>query len=354
MQLSPEERKKIYEEEKARIEEEERQGVSAGGSTTGLQPNVAGLLCYLGVWITGIIFIIIEQEDKYVRFHALQSIITFGTITVAGSVLRWIPFFGEFFGVVIGILAFFLWIFLMVKAYRGELYRLPLAGQIAESILPDTMRGGKAETGREREAAEPQRPAKAEEPPEPPKAPAAQLAEKAEDLGRRAEDLGRRVETYFTGTRAGRVAGYSASIFWNVVLLIFLSAFYKYVAWYHVEANGSVTRLPLLTGDYLNWLPILITALVITIIANVLLIIYDSYWMREVVQIILAVIGVIVVANLVAVFPFDFSVIPNNTAADILPAIVTITLIFIAVGLGVGALVKFIKLIVNASREIVS
>ena len=75
MELSPEERRQIYEEERARIEAEQRQ-MSIGGSTTGLEPNVAGLLCYLGGWITGIIFLVIEQKSRFVRFHALQSIVT--------------------------------------------------------------------------------------------------------------------------------------------------------------------------------------------------------------------------------------------------------------------------------------
>ena len=52
MQLSPEERHKIYEEEKARIEAQQKQRMTTGGSTTGLEPNIAGLLCYLGGWIT--------------------------------------------------------------------------------------------------------------------------------------------------------------------------------------------------------------------------------------------------------------------------------------------------------------
>ena len=48
MSLSPEERRKIYEEEKARVEAEQKQHITAGGSSTGLEPNIAGLLCYLG------------------------------------------------------------------------------------------------------------------------------------------------------------------------------------------------------------------------------------------------------------------------------------------------------------------
>jgi hypothetical protein len=47
-------------------------------ASTGLEPNVAGLLCYLVGWITGLVFILIEKENQFVRFHAMQSIIIFG------------------------------------------------------------------------------------------------------------------------------------------------------------------------------------------------------------------------------------------------------------------------------------
>jgi len=343
MQLSPEERRKIYEEEEARIEAEQKQRMTMGGSTTGLEPNIAGLLCYLGGWITGIIFLVIEQKNKFVRFHALQSIVTFGVLTVASAMLSWIPFVGGFFGAVIGILAFVLWILLMVKAYQGELYKVPVAGHVAEGILPVTWRGERPETGEEQKTAESTSPDEAPKPSEPREVPSPAISEKMEKFGKRVED-------YFARTRAGRIAGYSAGIFWNVVLLIFFSFFHQYIAWYHVEQDGSVTRLSMLTSDYFFWFPILVTALVISVAANSLLIIYDRYWLREIIQIILTVIGVVVVANLVSIFPFDFSVIPSATAVDIVPVVVTIVLIIIAVGLGVGALVRFIKLIVSVAK----
>jgi uncharacterized membrane protein/ribosomal protein L40E len=108
------------------------------GSTTSLEPNVAGLLCYVLGWITGLVFILIEKENKFVRFHAMQSIVTFGAFTVL-----WIPFsilsqmdiLRVLFGIlqaVTGILAFVLWIVLMIKAYQGERFKLPIAGDIAE------------------------------------------------------------------------------------------------------------------------------------------------------------------------------------------------------------------------------
>jgi len=107
-------------------------------TSTGLTENVAGLLCYVLGWVSGIVFLLIEQENKFVRFHAMQSIMTFGGITVVSivlSILGLIPFIGVLFDIlryIVGLIAFVLWILLMVKAYQGTMYKLPWAGDIAE------------------------------------------------------------------------------------------------------------------------------------------------------------------------------------------------------------------------------
>jgi uncharacterized membrane protein len=114
------------------------QAPKAAGRTTSLEPNIAGFLCYLFGWITGLVFILIEKENKFVRFHAMQSIVTFGAFNVI-----WIPLYilsrvhviwvlALVLEIPIGILAFVLWIVLMVKAYQGERFKLPIAGDIAE------------------------------------------------------------------------------------------------------------------------------------------------------------------------------------------------------------------------------
>jgi uncharacterized membrane protein len=330
MKLSAKERRKIYEEEKARIEARQKRQTAQGSSTTQLEPNVAGLLCYLAGWISGIIFLVLEQKNKLIRFHAMQSIVTFGFLTIASILLNALPLVGNFLAVAVGILIFILWTILMVKAYQGELYKLPVAGNIAEGILPDFRSGRKQETAKEAaESAETTRATK---------------AKKAEVVVERADD-------YSRGARAGRVAGYSFAIFWNLVLLVFFSFFHRYIAWYHVQPDGSVIGLPLLTDAYFAWLPFLITALLLSIAAYIILIIYDKYWLRGIIQIILNIIGAAVTVNLVVIFPFDFSVIPNNTAAYAAPIVVTIVLILIAVGLVIAALVHLIKLIVSLSSK---
>ncbi len=101
-------------------------------SSTGLAANVAGLLCYVLGWISGLVFILIERESKFVRFHAIQSIYVFGTLTIASIVLGWIPIIGGVLGWLISALAFILWIILMIKAYQGTMYKLPWAGNLAE------------------------------------------------------------------------------------------------------------------------------------------------------------------------------------------------------------------------------
>jgi uncharacterized membrane protein len=101
-------------------------------TSTGLEENVAGLLCYLLGFITGILFFIIEKENSFVRFHAMQSIITFGAIFVLSIVLGFIPIIGWILALLFPFVALALWIILMVKAYQGERYKLPIVGDIAE------------------------------------------------------------------------------------------------------------------------------------------------------------------------------------------------------------------------------
>ena len=101
-------------------------------TSTGLAENVAGLLCYVGWWVSGIVFIIIEPENKFVRFHAMQSIVAFGAITIAATIIGLIPFIGSFLGGLIWLLGVVLWIVLMVKAYQNIRFKLPWSGNIAE------------------------------------------------------------------------------------------------------------------------------------------------------------------------------------------------------------------------------
>ncbi|MFQ6121704.1 MAG: DUF4870 domain-containing protein [Dehalococcoidales bacterium] len=101
-------------------------------SSTGLDENIAGLLCYVLGWVSGLVFVLIEQKSKFVRFHAIQSIYVFGVLHIGAIVLGWIPFIGVALSGIIGILGVVLWIILMIKAYQGVKFKLPWAGDFAE------------------------------------------------------------------------------------------------------------------------------------------------------------------------------------------------------------------------------
>lgn len=82
----------------------------------------------------------------------------------------------------------------------------------------------------------------------------------------------------------------------------------------------------MLTDDYFIWLPIMITASILVIVASIAMIIYDKYWFRKTAEIVFSIIGIAVAVSLVSIFPFDFSVIPNATAVDVVPIVVTVFL----------------------------
>lgn len=103
-----------------------------GKTSTGIEPNVAALLSYLLGFITGIIFYLIEKENKFVRFHAMQSIIVFGFLFVLGIVLSFMFFIRLYLMPLLWLVELVLWIVMMIKAYQGEYFKLPIVGDIAE------------------------------------------------------------------------------------------------------------------------------------------------------------------------------------------------------------------------------
>ena len=103
----------------------------------GLTENVAGLLCYVLGWISGLVFILAERENKFIRFHAMQSIIVFGALNIVCLVLGLIGVLQRmpvlwFSSWLISVIGMMLWMVLMLKAYEGKKFKLPWLGNIAE------------------------------------------------------------------------------------------------------------------------------------------------------------------------------------------------------------------------------
>lgn len=113
---------------------------------SGLTENVASTLCYVLGWISGIFFLLMDKRPT-VRFHAAQSIVVFGVLHLANFVVGMIFgvsfFFGGFQGFSFGILILHLlnlltlglWILLMLRAYQGDLFRIPVAAELADKLV---------------------------------------------------------------------------------------------------------------------------------------------------------------------------------------------------------------------------
>jgi len=101
-------------------------------TSTGLDANLAAALTYLVGFVTGVIFLLVEKDNRFVRFHAMQSTLLFLGIVILDILLQIVPILGALvvFLLVIPASAI-LWLFLMYKAYQGEEYKLPFVGQIA-------------------------------------------------------------------------------------------------------------------------------------------------------------------------------------------------------------------------------
>jgi uncharacterized membrane protein len=114
-------------------------GAPAAASSSGMASNVAGALAYFTI-IPAILFIVLEQfkNDKFVRFHAFQSLFFQLAIFVCWiplMIVGWIPFIGWLILIlgflVLGLGGFGCWVFMVFKAYSNEKFELPVLGKFA-------------------------------------------------------------------------------------------------------------------------------------------------------------------------------------------------------------------------------
>lgn len=129
------EKQTIFKEEDVSIEEETKSSDSSQQTSIGLDQNIAGLVCYLFGFVSGAIIFLIEKENKFVKFHAMQSILIFLTVVILSFVLGFIPIVGWILSLLLAPASFVLWIFMMFKAYQNEYFKLPYIGDMAENIV---------------------------------------------------------------------------------------------------------------------------------------------------------------------------------------------------------------------------
>jgi uncharacterized membrane protein len=114
-----------------------------GTTASGLDPRFAAMLAYLIGWVTGLLFYFLERDNRFVRFHAVQSIAALGALWALGVSFWILGFLSVFvsaaaFRVLMWlaeltwIAATIVWLICLYKAYSGERWKLPVAGDIAD------------------------------------------------------------------------------------------------------------------------------------------------------------------------------------------------------------------------------
>ena len=117
----------------------------AADSSTGLEPRTGAFLAYLAWWVTGALMLVLERRDSFVRFHAAQALVGLGAIWVLGAAVFVLAFavlsisatgFAAMLWLALGIWAVGVgvWLGCLVKVFRGERWRMPLAARIADRI----------------------------------------------------------------------------------------------------------------------------------------------------------------------------------------------------------------------------
>ncbi len=102
-------------------------------SSLGLSANLVAVLAYAGVFVTGIALLELEKNSRFVRFHAMQSTLTFIGIAVLTAVVSAVPLIGQVFAVfVLWPASVLLWGVLMLQAFRGRWWKLPVIGDLAD------------------------------------------------------------------------------------------------------------------------------------------------------------------------------------------------------------------------------
>jgi len=332
------------------MEQNEKQKFS-GESSTSLKPNDAGLLCYVGAWVSGIVFLIIEKKNTLVRFHAMQSLVCFAIlsiiINIADAVRGWAiwasqrgPFFPlevattAVFGIFLAI-TFVLWIVLMQQTHRGHFVKVPLFSELALKLLARLDGIDKEDFKREivlyKKTTEPEQSSTAEE------------SSKFSD----------NMDSYFRGKKAGRIASSAATIAWSIALLVLFNFFSQYIACYIGNTVNGVTTwniYPLLTQKFGLVLPFINVVLILSIVGHSIAIAFDRYILREVIKIVLLILGLAAVLTFLRVFPLNFNVIPHAGVATISPTVAIVILNIIAIVLGIELIVRLIRLIINVLK----
>ena len=139
-----------------------------------------------------------------------------------------------------------------------------------------------------------------------------------------------RFDNYFRTPKAGRITGYVFAIIFSIAWLIFINYFYRYIAFYNhsvIDGVSTLKIIPIFTDNIRYWLPFFTISIGVGILGNIILVIYERFYLVKIIAIITNLFFLAATATLLQLFPFDFSGIPFEGLRASAPSITIAVLI---------------------------
>jgi len=309
---------------------------------TGLETHVAGTLAYAGGWVSGLILLLVEKNDRVVRFHAMQSILVFGFLTiliVILSALRSLFTLTVWNGALVPVSLIFtvlwalviafgivLWLLLMMRTYHKQQVLVPVAGDLALWMME---RFGMQTPERDAMA--------------------------FQGLGGELPHADKRPRhVRWEDGLVGRTVGSVAVIVWSIFLFVMFNYYADYIAYYHSSTEGGVSQLlryPILTADLSRVLPILNFSLALHVLGHLVALVWNRYLLRQAIEVVLHAMGVVVALVFLKVFPFDYSELPIGGIVEALPTVTVVILVLAVVGGVVETIVHLVRLVTGIATR---
>ncbi len=168
------------------------------------------------------------------------------------------------------------------------------------------------------------------------------------------ETVKNKIDAEYEEKRGRRAFGYVWNVIWSLVFIIFFNFFSRYIAYFQFEKIDGVLQwnvYPIITAGFSKLIPLITAGLVVILIGNIVLLIFDRYVLSRIIEILSSIFAIAVLANVILVFPFDFNVIPYDQLSEMLPLILKILLGLIIFILIILIIANFVKIVIKIAKR---
>lgn len=168
------------------------------------------------------------------------------------------------------------------------------------------------------------------------------------------ETVKNKLDAEYDEKRGRRAFGYVWNVIWSLVFIIFFNFFSRYIAYFQFEKVDGTLKwnvYPIITAGFSKLIPLITAGLVVILIGNIILLIFDRYVLSRIIEILSSIFAIAVLANIMLVFPFDFNVIPYDQLSEMLPLILKILFGLIIFILVILIIANFVKIVIKIAKR---